>query len=316
MIPLIDRYRGSMMGLAVGDALGASVEFMPPGTFAPVTDMMGGGPHNLMPGEWTDDMSMAICLAESLVERRGFDPVDQLRRYLRWYREGYRSSTGHCFDIGITVRQALDRFAATGCAYCGSTDPDKAGNGSLMRLAPVPLYYARDPLAAIVWSGESSRTTHASVTTVDACRWFAALMVGALNGVVKEELLGERWSPVPGYFDAHPLAPEVDEVARGSFRRKRPPEIVGSGYVVRSLEAALWAFHTTDSFADGCLAAANLGHDADTTAAIYGQLAGAFYGMDAIPALWHELIALRGLILRLADALHDAAQAEEGEPGR
>lgn len=307
MISLPDRYRGSLMGLAVGDALGAAVEFMPPGTFAPLTDMIGGGPHDLRAGEWTDDMSMAVCLAESLVERRGFDPVDQLRRYLRWYREGYRSSTGVCFDIGITVRQALHRFERDECAYCGSADPSTAGNGSLMRLAPVPLFYARDPLAALVWSGESSRTTHGAAAAVDACRYFAALIVGALNGVAKDALLGERYSPVPGYWDAHPLVPEIDEVARGSFRDRQPPEITGSGYVVRSLEAALWAFASTDTFADGCLAAANLGDDADTTAAIYGQLAGAFYGMDAIPAPWHEIITMRGLILRLADDLHAAA---------
>jgi ADP-ribosyl-[dinitrogen reductase] hydrolase len=310
MIPLLDRYRGSMMGMAVGDALGASVEFMRPGTFPPLAGMIGGGPHDLRPGEWTDDTSMAVCLAESLVERRGFDPADQLGRYLRWYREGYRSSTGHCFDIGITVRQALDRFAATGCAYCGSTDPDTAGNGSLMRLSPVPLYYARDPLAAMVWAGESSRTTHAAPAAVDACRWFAALIVGALNGISKEELLAPAWSPVPGYWEAHPPAPEIAEVARGSFRTRQPPEIAGSGYVVRSLEAALWAFYTTRDFAEGCLAAANLGDDADTTAAIYGQLAGAYYGMDGIPPAWHEIIVMRGLILDLADALHAAAQGE------
>lgn len=310
-IPLIDRYRGSLMGLAVGDALGAAVEFMPPGTFPPLTDMIGGGPHGVMPGEWTDDMSMAICLGESLVERGGFDPADQLGRYTRWYREGYRSSTGVCFDIGITVRQALERFERTGCAYCGSADPNTAGNGSLMRIAPVPLFFGADPLAALVWSAESSRTTHGAVAAVDACRYFAGLIAGALRGIGKDELLGERYAPVAGYWDAHPLAPEIDEVARGSFRHRTPPEIVGSGYVVRSLEAALWAFHATDSFADGCLAAANLGDDADTTAAIYGQLAGAYYGMDAIPSAWHEIIAMRGLVLRLADSLHAAAGLPE-----
>lgn len=312
MIPLIDRYRGSLMGLAVGDALGTSLEFMPPGTFTPLTDIVGGGPFGLNPGEWTDDTSMAICLAESLVERQGFDAADQMRRYLRWYREGYRSSAGVCFDIGITVKQALERFEAEGCEFCGSTDPNTAGNGSLMRLAPVPLFYARDPLAAIQHAAESSRTTHGATAAVDACRWFAALIVGALNGVPKGELLRPGWSPIPGYFDAHPLAPEIDEVARGSFRGRNPPEIVGTGYVVRSLEAALWAFHRTDCFADGCLAAANLGNDADTTAAIYGQLAGAYYGMDGIPHEWHEIIALRGLILGLADALYDQAQSQPG----
>lgn len=311
MISMLDRYRGCLMGLATGDALGAAVEFMPPGTFAPLTDMIGGGPHWLNAGEWTDDMSMAICLAESLVERGRFDAVDQLRRYTRWYRDGYRSSTGVCFDIGITVRQALERFEAQGCAYCGSADPRTAGNGSLMRLAPVPLFYARDPLSALVWSAESSRTTHGATAAVDACRYFAALILGALNGVPKDALLGSRYSPIPGYWDAHPLVPEIDEVARGSFRDRRPPEIEGSGYVVRSLEAVLWAFHTTDTFADGCLAAANLGNDADTTAAIYGQLAGAFYGMEAIPSSWQEIIAMRGLILRLADALHDAARPRD-----
>jgi ADP-ribosyl-[dinitrogen reductase] hydrolase len=312
MIPLIDHYRGSMIGLAVGDALGTSLEFMHPGTFAPLTDIVGGGPFDLNPGEWTDDTSMAICLAESLVEQGRFDAADQLRRYLRWYREGYRSSTGICFDIGITVRQALDRFAAEGCEFCGSTDPGTAGNGSLMRLAPVPLFYARDPLAAIHHAGESSRTTHGAAAAVDACRYFAGLIVGALNGETKDALLGDRYSPVRGYWDAHPLVPEIDEVARGSFRRRNPPEIVGSGYVVRSLEAALWAFHGMDNFADGCLAAANLGNDADTTAAIYGQLAGAFYGMDGIPPDWHEIIALRGLVLRLADALYEEAQRQPG----
>jgi ADP-ribosyl-[dinitrogen reductase] hydrolase len=308
MIPLLDRYRGSMMGLAVGDAVGAAVEFMPPGTFAPLTDMVGGGPFGLNPGEWTDDTSMALCLAESLVERNGFDPADQLGRYLRWYRDGYRSSTGRCFDIGNTVRKALERYEGQRCTYCGSPDPREAGNGSLMRLAPVPLYYARDPLAAIQRAAESSRTTHGAAEAVDGCRYFAGLIIGALDGTAKEELLGDRYSPVPGYWDAHPLAPGIDEVARGSFRRRQPPQIQGTGYVVRSLEAALWAFHTTDSFAEGCLAAANLGNDADTTAAIYGQLAGAYYGMDAIPAAWHQIIAMRGLILDLADALHSAAQ--------
>jgi ADP-ribosyl-[dinitrogen reductase] hydrolase len=308
MISLLDRYRGGMMGLAVGDAVGAAVEFMPPGTFAPLTDMVGGGPFDLMPGEWTDDTSMAVCLAESLVERNGFDARDQLGRYLRWYRDGYRSSTGRCFDIGNTVRKALERYEAEGCAYCGSTDPREAGNGSLMRLVPVPLYYARDPLAALERASESSRTTHGAAEAVDGCRYFAGLIVGALNGTAKDELLGDRYSPVAGYWESHPLASGIDEVARGSFRRRQPPEIQGTGYVVKSLEAALWAFYTTDSFADGCLAAANLGNDADTTAAIYGQLAGAYYGMDAIPAAWHEIIAMRGLVLRLAEALHSAAQ--------
>lgn len=142
---MIDRYRGALLGLAAGDALGTTLEFKRSGSFVPIDDMAGGGPFGLPPGHWTDDTSMALCLAESLVERRGFDPVDQLERYLRWYRQGHLSSTGRCFDIGNTTREALHRFESTRQPYCGSTSPSSAGNGSIMRLAPVPLAFSQVP---------------------------------------------------------------------------------------------------------------------------------------------------------------------------
>src|SRR5215210_1415035 len=301
----LERYRGSLLGLVVGDALGAAVEFMPPGSFAPLTDMIGGGPHGLEAGQWTDDTSMALCLAESLIEKQGFDATDQMQRYLRWYRDGHLSSTGYCFDIGNTTREALTRFEESGEPYSGPTHPNAAGNGSVMRLAPVPLFYARNREEAVERCADSSRTTHGAPNCVDAGRYFGALIVGAVNGTAKAELLSERYSPVPGMWEERPLAPEVDEVARGSFREKRPPEIRGSGYVVRSLEAALWAFHRSDSFEEGCLLGANLGDDADTTAAIYGQLAGAFYGEGGIPEGWRSKLAHRDLIESYAEKLHD-----------
>ena len=297
------RYRGALLGLAAGDAVGTTVEFTSPGSFAPVTEMVGGGPFSLKPGQWTDDTSMALCLAESLIAKGGFDPRDQLERYTRWYRDGHLSSTGTCFDIGNATATALRRFARTGEPYCGSTDPRSAGNGSIMRLAPVPLAYADDPRAAIRLSGDSSRTTHAAPTTIDGCRYLGALLVGALRGATKAELLSPRYSPVPGLWDEAPLVAEIDAVAAGSFRAKEPPAIRGSGYVVASLEAALWAFARTDSFEAGCLLAVNLGDDADTTAAVYGQLAGAFYGEDGIPARWRERLALRDQIVDFADGL-------------
>ena len=111
LITTISRYRGSLLGLAVGDALGTTLEFKSPGTFTPITDMVGGGPFNLEPGEWTDDTSMALCLAESLIEKEKFDPIDQMQRYLKWDREGYLSSNGKCFDIGMTVRNVLECIA-------------------------------------------------------------------------------------------------------------------------------------------------------------------------------------------------------------
>ncbi len=297
------RYRGCMMGLAAGDAVGTTVEFKPPGAFEPVTDMVGGGPFNLDPGEWTDDTSMALCLAESLIECGGFNPRDQMDRYVRWRREGYLSSNGVCFDIGNTVRAALNRYENTGDPFAGSTDPDSAGNGSLMRLAPVPLFFAPDPEEAIRMSGESSRTTHGAQTCVDACRYFAGLIVGALQGADKEELLSAHYSPVKEMWSTDPLCRQIDEVASGSFQSKEPPDIAGTGYVVQSLEAALWAFSKADNFEEGCLLAVNLGDDADTTGAIYGQIAGAYFGIDGIPLGWRERIVLDDTIVRFADAL-------------
>ena len=194
-----ERFIGALVGLAVGDAVGAAVEFQSPGSFREIKDMVGGGRFNLKPGEWTDDTSMALCLAESLIAKRRFDPVDQLERYVRWWREGHLSSTGEHFDIGLTTQRALEQFEKTHESYCGSTDPNSAGNGSLIRLAPVPLFYSKNPSVAIERSGDSSRTTHGALTAVDACRFFAGLIVGAVNGASKDQLLTPRFSPVEDY---------------------------------------------------------------------------------------------------------------------
>ena len=265
--------------------------------------MVGGGPFRLKPGQWTDDTSMALYLAESLIECRGFDPVDQLTRYGRWYREGHLSSTGRCFDIGNTVRAALERFERTGEPHPGPTDPRSAGNGSLMRLAPVPLFFAQSPKEAIARAADSSRTTHEALEAVDACRYFAGFLVGALHGRSKDDLLAPSFSPVPGLWDAASLSPKISAIAGGSFKQKEPPAIRGTGYVVNSLEAALWAFHRSASFREGALLAVNLGDDADTTGAVYGQLAGAFYGEQGIPAEWRSRPALSDKIVALADGL-------------
>jgi ADP-ribosylglycohydrolase len=310
---LIDRYRGALLGLAAGDALGTTVEFSRPGTFTPVTDIVGGGPFKLEPGQWTDDTSMALCLAESLLERNGFDPADQLQRYVRWFRQGHHSSTGTCFDIGNTVRDALSRFERTGEPWCGSTDSHTAGNGSLMRLAPISLFLMRDPETAIARAADSSRTTHAAAEAVDACRYYAGLMIGALQGVAKDDLLSPMFTPVSGLWERAPLAPKIEEVAHGSFLRKDPPDIRGTGYVVQSMEAALWAFARSSDFREGALLAVNLGDDADTTGAIYGQLAGAFYGVESIPADWRSKLTALDTLESFASRLAYAAGGAQRE---
>ena len=305
----IEKYRGCLLGLAVGDAVGTTLEFKPPGTFTPINDLVGGGPFRLQPGQWTDDTSMALCLAESLIEKKGFDPVHQLQTYLRWEKTGHLSSNGECFDIGNTVQQALWKFEDTGKPFCGSIDPLSAGNGSIMRLAPVPLFYAKTPLEAIDKSKDSSRTTHGATTCLDACRYLGSLIVGAVNGVSKEELLSERYSLIPEYWEQNPLVDEIDEIAAGSFKRREPPEIKGTGYVVKCLEAALWAFYRSNSFKEGCLLAVNLGDDADTTGAVYGQLAGAFYGEHGIPETWRSQLAYRELIESFAEQIFSLANS-------
>jgi len=293
---IVDRFYGSLIGLAVGDAMGAPLEFKSPGSFEPVSDMIGDGPHHLEPGEWTDDTSMALCLAESLIETGKFDPVDQLSRYLRWYRNGYLSVNDKCFDIGNTTREALMIFEKTGEPYPGPENEYSAGNGSLMRLAPVPLFYMSNPKDAIEMSGKSSRTTHNHPLAVDACRYMGGLIQGSLIGTSKEQLLSERYSPVGGYWDDNQLETKINDVASGSFKKQEPPKIRGRGYVVKSLEAALWAFYKSNSFEEGCLMAVNLGEDADTTGAIYGQLAGAYYGFSNIPYKWRKKLVKRDMI--------------------
>jgi ADP-ribosylglycohydrolase len=311
MLTPSDRARGCLVGLAIADAVGTTLEFKPPGTFVPIEDMVGGGPFELQAGQWTDDTSMSLCLAASLVEK-GFDPDDQMQRYLRWYKEGYMSSTGRCFDIGNTVRQALHKYQQTGNPLAGSTHPYSAGNGSIMRLAPVPLYYHRNPAAAITRAGESSRTTHGAAAAIDACHYLAALILGALQGENKTALLAPLYTPIAGHWQRHPLMSDIAAIAAGSFKEKQPPDIKGSGYVVQSLEAALWAFYRSENFREGCLLAANLGNDADTTAAVFGQLAGAYYGESGIPIQWRAKVTMYDEIIYLAEQLYEGGPVSQG----
>ncbi len=302
---LKDRFRGCLLGLAIGDAIGTTVEFRPRGSFKPLTDMVGGGPFHLQAGQWTDDTSMALCLATSLVECNGFDALDQMERYCRWAETGYLSSTGWCFDIGHTVRSALRRFRQTGNPFAGSSDPNSAGNGCIMRLAPIPMFFFPDFDAAERFAAESSRTTHGAAECIDACRLFARIICRALAGKPKDEVvLGDRKTFVG--------SEKIVAIARGAYQKKSEGEIRGSGYVVDCLEAALWCFVHTHSFQDAVLTAANLGDDADTTAAVCGQLAGAYYGASQIPAAWIERLAFHSEIIELADRLYSVSRARSG----
>jgi len=291
------RAQGAFLGLAVGDAVGTTLEFTRRDAQPRLTDMVGGGPFGLKPGEWTDDTAMALALADSLETCAGLDETDLMRRFLQWRDEGAYSCTGTCFDIGMTTREALTRFQRSGDPLAGSTDPRSAGNGSLMRLAPVAVAAFRDRERMRDWAARQSRTTHAAPEAVDGCVAFAEVLADAINGQLRQTVLAGREGAYAG---------KIAPIIAGSWRGKHRREISASGYVAHSLEAALWCVGRTGSFAEAVLLAANLGDDADTTAAITGQLAGALYGVDGIPAEWRAKVALGQRIEAMAGRLFDA----------
>jgi ADP-ribosyl-[dinitrogen reductase] hydrolase len=291
-----DRALGCLLGLAVGDALGASVEFAARGSFAPVTDMRGGGPFKLQPGEWTDDTTMALCLADSLLACGTVDQDDLMTRLLAWLREGANTVPGRCFDIGNTTRAAIESFAEDRFAAAGSEDARSAGNGSLARLAPLAIVAAGDTELETL-AVRQSRTTHGAAECLDACRLFAVQLADALRGADKAAALRPR---------VMALGPRVLFIDAGEYKEKAAEAIQSSGYVVHTLEAALWAVWTTGTFRDAVLSAVNLGDDADSVGAVAGQLAGALYGASAIPAEWLERLAWRERIEERAGRLFDA----------
>lgn len=292
-----DRAVGALIGLAVGDAIGTTVEFSVRDQFPPLEDMIGGGPFRLKPGQWTDDTSMALCLADSLNAYPDFDPEDLMRRFVRWWQDGENSVLGVCFDIGLATRSALHRFVDSGDPFSGDPSTEAAGNGSLMRLAPVSIAHHGDTETAVRLAIEQSRTTHAAPQCLDACALFARMLVLAIAGADKETVLTQA-----------KLAEDIDLYGIKAMRWRDKPrsEISSSGYVVHTLEAALWAVDQSSSFEEAVLLAANLGDDADTVAAVTGQLAGALWGFSSIPRAWIDKLAwsksieerARGLFLR------------------
>ena len=289
-----DRAVGALLGLAVGDAVGTTLEFKARATYPALTDMVGGGPFGLKSGQWTDDTAMALALADSLQQDPTLDARDLMRRFVDWHQQGTYSCTGRCFDIGITTRQALARWQKTGDPMAGSTDPMSAGNGSLMRLAPVAIrHFNNRPMLRDV-AARQSRTTHAAPEAVEACVDYAEILADAIAGARPSDALRARHE---GY------AGKIDSILQGSWRGKSRKDIRASGYVAHSLEASLWSVGRTGTYRAAVLLAANLGEDADTTGAITGQLAGALYGVKGIPAEWRKKLAWSDRLLETATAL-------------
>ena len=271
---LRERFLGALMGLAVGDAVGAATQYRRPGTFTPVADMLGGGPFALPRGAWSDDTAMALCLAQSLLECEGFDPADQVERYRRWQRDGHLSATGQCLGITASTAHALAVAGWRHQPFSGSHDPAQLDPEPLSRVVAPVLFAFAMPAEAERLARESARTTCQANTVLSACADLARALLAALHGEPKARILAEQ--------------------------RPAPAGSAGKG-VTRALAGAFEAFAATGNFRAAVLHAANLGGDSDVTAAVCGQLAGAFYGASAIPAPWREALLRASLIEAFAD---------------
>lgn len=298
-----DKLVGSFVGLAVGDAVGASVEFKSRGTFPLVTDMNGGGPFGLPVGCWTDDTIMAICLAESLLFDPSLDKHDLLDRFCKWYKEGYNSPTGRCFDIGMTTCNALEEYMSSG-SVINNNYASSAGNGSIMRLAPVAIAHHGDPEVAAALSAVQSETTHASELATGCCELLSDILTTLYKSQDKQDIYKIK---IQEYWD-----PEVKKILDTNLKIKPEKEIRSTGYSVHTLEASVWCFLTTENFEQAVLKATNLGDDTDTVAAVTGQIAGAYYGESGIPGHWIEKLYDYERIKKLATELSQAGGAVSG----
>jgi ADP-ribosyl-[dinitrogen reductase] hydrolase len=275
---LRERFLGTMFGLAVGDAVAAATQYRRPGTFSPVGDMIGGGPFDLPRGAWSDDTAMALCLAESLLERDGFDARDQVQRYSRWQQEGYLSSTGQCIGITANTARSLALAKWRRVVFPGSHDPAQQDPEPLSRVAPIALFYIASLETTLVQAADASRTTSQAPAVLDACRRLGRALNVALSGQPKTKILAE-----------------VGAITE--------PAAQSSDTATTALAAALWAFSSTDNFRDAVLRAANVGGNSDVVASVCGQLAGAHYGASAIPQAWRNGLMQQDLIEGYADRL-------------
>lgn len=302
------RYKGCLIGLAIGDALGVAVESLSIRQFKPITGILGGGRLNLKPGEWSDATALALCVAESLIESNGFNESDLMNRFLMWRNNGHLSCTGTCVGIEHTILRALETFQQTGNPVSGTLNPYSADNTSLVRVAPIAMFYRKNYETAIKVAEKNSFLTHASETAAAACKYFTGILIGALSGINKKMLLSDLCSPVSGFWEKEKLQPAIEVVALGSFKRRYPPSIKSTNYVVDSLESALWAFYRSTNFREGALMLTNLGDDSSTACAIYGQLAGAVYGISDIPTEWIEKLSMKKKIEEFATQIFNLSE--------
>jgi ADP-ribosyl-[dinitrogen reductase] hydrolase len=286
-----ERFVGALVGLAVCDALAAPSQQQRSGSFAPITDMVGGGVLELPQGAWSDDTAMALCLTESLLECRGFDARDQVERYTRWHQNGYLSATGQCLGITPNTARSLAVAQWRRQLFAGSHDPQVVEPSPLSRIAPSVMFYLPFKEQALEFASDSVRTTCQAPTVLKVCKLFAAMLHAALEGQPKAQVLAPPWD-LP---EDKPRS-RIRGLIESRYRTKDPTQIHAGDHILEVLELALWAFDRTKNFAEGALLVANSGENSDVAGAAYGQLAGAYYGIESIPAPWRNALIKRDLI--------------------
>lgn len=287
-----DKILGTFMGLAVGDALGAPVEFRRRDSFPLITDMMAGGYFNLPAGAWTDDTAMALCLAESLFDHPDFDAADLIARLRAWLESGYNTSTGKCVGVGQNTFRTLMHCIRTGETLAISTGEKSDGNGAIMRLAPVACMYWNNLTEAMRIADAQSRVTHYSELSAASSRYLAALLCHLISGNSWKQALHD--ASVGEWPEA------FQPIINGDWRGKTREEIRSTGYVIDTLEAALWSVHQCQSLEDTLITAVNLGDDTDSVGAVAGQIAGARYGYSGVPHRWLEPLIQKDHLLNIA----------------
>ncbi len=315
-----DKVLGGLVGLCVGDALGVPVEFKSRSYLKrnPVRDMIGYGAHNQPPGTWSDDSSLALCLAESLCH--GFDLKDVAEKFVKWLFEGYWTPHGVVFDVGRTTRKAIKRLR-------DGVEPLKAGldgeysngNGSLMRILPLAFYVEKlEPECQFELAHEVSCLTHRHPRSQMACGIYVQFAVQLLKGKAPCEAYSKTREIALEYYKKEPFCHELPRFSRileGNIAGIDEDGIKSSGYVIDTLEASLWCLLTSNTFSEAVLKAVNLGCDSDTTGAVTGGIAGIYYGFRNIPNNWVEALARKEDILELAVKFFESIYGVRGCPG-
>ena len=295
MLDVKERAVGGFLALACGDALANGAEFQPRGSYH-ITDMTSA--NRFLPvGQWSDDTGLALCLAESVLACQGFNPHDQIQRYIHFYQKGEGWPLDHRLFPGNTLNQALQRYQNDpDNPFAGSDHPLSAGNGGLMRLLPVVLASHNQDDLCIQWAIDSTRVTHGAEECLQASKLLALIITQLLHGADRDTALKVG-------ADLHWSSSKIAALAKGGYSHKPIEALQAKAYVVNTLEAALWCFATTDTLKDALLVAANLGDDCDTVAAVTGQLAGCYYGPIAIPDDWLSVLSERQRMTTLAEQL-------------